>query len=258
MKRLNFLSLMSVLLLAGILFTIQTYGQGNRLIDAKSFLGKNYVQPIAQNDQGASRSTCLYAIDDGGMENAIGFTGASGNDVMWLNYFTAIEGCELINMIYVAWGDMANGGACRLILYEDPDNDGNPDDAVYLTEATTTVANANTSIFTGVSITPTTVSGGFFVAALCQNLPDYQFPAAMDQTTPQGNSWIIADFSAGGFDVNNLMTNDFPPTNIDLYFPGNWLLRAEGTNNVPLSNWALYIGLGLILVFTIVRFRKLN
>lgn len=30
-----------------------------------------------------------------------------------------------------------------------------------------------------------------------------------------------------------------------------------GSNNVPLSDWALYIGIGLILVFTAVRFRKL-
>jgi len=26
---------------------------------------------------------------------------------------------------------------------------------------------------------------------------------------------------------------------------------------VPVSNWALFIGIGLILVFTVVRFRKI-
>jgi len=250
--------LISVLFLVGMLFTIQTYGQGHSLTDAKSVLGKNYVQPAAQNEQGTNRFGCLYLVDDGLMENAIGFTGADGNDVMWLNYFTTMPGCELINTIYVTWGDVANGGACRVILYKDPDNDGNPDDAVYLTEGLTTVTNANTNIFTGVSITPTIVSGGFFVAGLCQNLPDMQFPAPIDQTTAQGKSWLVADFSAGGFDVNNLTANDFTPNNIDLYFPGNWLLRAEGTsNNVPLANWALFIGIGLILLFAVVRFRKL-
>ncbi len=40
----------------------------------------------------------------------------------------------------------------------------------------------------------------------------------------------------------------------------DWAFRLEGTSElvaVPLSNWALYIGIGLILVFAIVRFRKM-
>jgi len=32
---------------------------------------------------------------------------------------------------------------------------------------------------------------------------------------------------------------------------------SGGLNDVPVSNWSLYIGIGLILVFTLVRFRKL-
>jgi hypothetical protein len=177
---------------------------------------------------------------------------------MWLNYFTAIPGCELINTISLTWGSYNNGGACRVILYEDPDDDGIPDDAVYLTEATTIVANANTNIFTNVSITPTLVSGGFFVAALIQD-GSFGWPAPIDQTLFQGNSWIAAG-NLLAFDVNNLPNNLFPPENIDNYFPGNWLLRAEGGGappEVPISNWALYIGIGLILVFAIVRFRKM-
>jgi hypothetical protein len=247
-------SMRTVLLLGAVLFMLQSFGQGSTLTDAKSVLGINYVQPVGQYGQGVSRDACQYILDDGTQETSIGFTGDA--DVMWLNYFTTTAGCEMINTISLAWGVIDNGGSCRVILYEDPDDDGNPDDAVYLTEATTTIVNANTDIFTNVSITPTLVSGGFFVAALTSST--YMWPAALDQSTTQAKSWIVAEFIFGGFDVNNLMNNDFQPELIDNYYPGNWLLRAEGeAPNVPLSNWALFIGIGLILVFAVVRLRKM-
>jgi hypothetical protein len=161
------------------------------------------------------------------MDNSIG-VGANA-DFMWLNYFTATTGCEVIYTITLTWGLIDNGGPCRVILYDDPDDDGNPDDAVYLSEASITVANAYTNILTNVSITPTTVNGGFFVAAL-YSVPagvSNTWPAPIDQTATQANSWAVWD-SFNGFDVNNLMNNDGQPVLIDNYFPGNWMLRAEG------------------------------
>ena len=42
------------------------------------------------------------------------------------------------------------------------------------------------------------------------------------------------------------------------YFADNVAFCLSGPNElVPLSNWALFIGIGLILVFTVVRFRKI-
>jgi hypothetical protein len=37
----------------------------------------------------------------------------------------------------------------------------------------------------------------------------------------------------------------------------SFCLTGGSTSTIPISNWALFIGIGLILVFAIVRFRKL-
>ena len=256
MKKLNLLK--SVLVLGFVLLMIQTFGQQIGISDARSFSGGSYMPPQGQYDPGSNRTNCIYLLDDGTQENSIGITGDA--DIMWLNYFTAIAGCELINTVYLTWGETQNGFPCRIILYEDPDDDGYADNAIYLTETATTVQNANTNFFTTVSITPTLVSGGFFVAAICQNLPEGNYAAPLDETLSQGNSWIAAHYP-GLFDVYNLMSNPLPPTLVDYFFPGNWLLRAEGTEAgpvaTPVSNWALFIGIGLILIFAVVRFRRL-
>jgi len=257
MKNLNLLK--SILVLGSVLCMLQTIGQQIGISDARSFSGGSYMPPQGQYEPGANRTSCLYLIDDGTQDNSIGITGDA--DIMWLNYFTAIAGCELINTVYVMWGEMSDGGPCRIILYEDPDDDGNPDDAVYLTETLTMVQNANTNIFTTVNIIPTTVSGGFFVAALCQNVALGNYPAPLDELLSQTNSWAVANYP-GLFDTYNLINNPLPPYLIDLLgFPGNWCLRAEGTEAgptaVPVSNWALILGIGLILIFAVIRFRRI-
>lgn len=257
MKKITCFSMFIALLFSSVLFMFQAVGQQSKFSDAKSTLGVNYIAPAAHQDQGGSRNGCQYILDDGSQESSIGLT--LGGDIMWLNYFTATAGCEVIHTISLTWGVMSNGGPCRLFIYEDPDDDGNPDDAVLLIETGTTVVNANTNIFTNVSITPTAVSGGFFIAALYQNQPSGEYPCSMDETSYQANSWIAGAETAGTFDVNILTNNILAPVLIgDLGFGGNWLLRAEGSaQEVPVSDWAVIIGILLISGFSIYRFRRI-
>ena len=116
----------------------------------------------------------------------------------------------------------------EVIVYEDPDDDGNPDDAELLTQTDTTVANAGTDQFKTVPITPTTVSGSFFIAALFPNQPAETFPAPIDQDAPISNRSWYAAAGAGSFNINDLSDNSRTPILIeDGGFPGNWLLRAD-------------------------------
>lgn len=253
MKNLNIIKVM--LTIGSVLFMVQTYGQHNDFIDGKSVLGKDYVIPEGQYAP-SDNGSCLYLVDDGSQENSLGLT--LGGDIMWLNYFTATSGCEMINSFSLTWGNMTNGVSCRLILYEDPDDDGNPDDAVYLTETSTTVQNANTNTFTTVNITPTVVSGGFFVAALVPNHASGEYPAPLDETSNAMQSWL-AGSDPGTFDINDLSNNTLPvDLNGNYGFPGNWLLRAEGSpaGEVPLSGWSVVIGILLISSFLVIRFRR--
>jgi len=82
-----------------------------------------------------------------------------------------------------------------------------------------------------------------------------------------GNSFFVGSNNLGQTGPTYLAAADCgvpQPTNIaSIGFPGMHLVlnvyaEPAGTiSNVPISNWALYIGIGLIMVFAIVRFRKM-
>jgi len=257
-KKINQLLLNALLLFCSVMILNQAFGQQPSLIDAKTALGINYQQPFSPPAQGATRNGCEYLVDDGTHENSIGLT--MGGDLFWLNYFTTTASCEVIHTISIAWGLMSNGGLCTILLYDDPNDDGNPIDAVLLYQTTTTVANADLDIFTDVNITPTLVSGGFCVAAIIWNHPAGEFPASIDWSSPSQLSSWIAYSNSPPFDIYNLGNPNHIRGLIDDFgFGGNWLLRAEGQPAavVPISEWALYIGILLMLTFIVIRFRKM-
>ena len=177
------------------------------------------------------RSRELYQLDDGSSENAIGMSNPS--DFMVLNGFEVIAGSETIEFISIAWGTPASttpsGHPVRLILYDDPTNDWDPSDAVYLAEASTNIINPDTDIFTTITIPSTMVSGVFYIASLYENTTGF-FPCSLDETSSQGSSWYVCTYSPGTFDVNDIgnPSYDLPLDLIDNYgYPGNWLLRAD-------------------------------
>jgi hypothetical protein len=191
----------------------------------------------------------LHQIDDGVSDMSFGIVDSNvpvaTYDILWLNSFITQAPREIIRSISLAWGTptVASGNTGRLnglttevLLYSDPNNDGNPEDAVLLTSALTTVTNQDTDIFTRVNITPTQVSGNFFVAALMRNLPlNNAFPATFDSSSPlPDRSWLLFTTSVTtpgiGINVDSLSgirTIESFSTETARY-NGNWLLRAQG------------------------------
>ncbi len=174
-----------------------------------------------------------YVVDDGSSENGVGLS--IGGDLMWINAFDVEPGLERITSIALTWGTpLFPGGApagadVMVLLYEDPNDDGNPNDAVLLTTADTVVTDPDTDLFTTVPITPTTVSGTFFVATLFPFQAAGQYPSSLDENSSAGRSWVAGNTVAGSFDINDLMNNDVQPELMDsIGLPGNWLLRADG------------------------------
>jgi hypothetical protein len=183
------------------------------------------------NNTDPQRSREIYQLDDGSSENTLGMSNPS--DFMVLNGFEAIAGSETIEFISIAWGTPGSttpsGHPVRLILYDDPTNDWDPSDAVYLAEASTNIINPDTDIFTTVTIPSTMVSGVFYIASLYENTTGF-FPCSLDETSSQGSSWYVCTLSPGTFNVNNIgnPSYDYPLDLIDNYgYPGNWLLRAD-------------------------------
>jgi hypothetical protein len=250
------IAIRSLLFAASVILMTQAFGQGIPFKAASKTSGNTFRPPATFYAPDANRDGCLYLLDDGTLEDGIGLIG--NGDIFWMNYFVASPGCQYIHTIWVAWGYLPAGTPARVILYEDPTDDGDPIDAEFLTDQEVLVEDPATNIFHPYGIIPTYVTGGFFVAVLNPYSFDGEYPASIDETVTQGQSWVAAHWVQGGFDFVDLQNNELPPVPIDDYFPGNWLLRAEGSATpIPLANWALFIGVGLIVGFTIIRLRRL-
>jgi hypothetical protein len=113
------------------------------------------------------------AWDDGTAEIVLGGFGLDPQPLLWANPFDAGT-ASVISAVSVALyddGEIAVGDPITVYLWSDPNNDGVPDDAVLLAQATSTIGVLSDLIggpeaFNQVPITPTRVSGGFFAGAI--------------------------------------------------------------------------------------------
>ncbi|MFG0252364.1 MAG: hypothetical protein ACF8NJ_05760 [Phycisphaerales bacterium JB038] len=178
-----------------------------------------------------------YLFDDGTQENEIGLN--HDGSLIWLNQFEVLPGQEIIDKVSVAYGPGADGKRAQVLIYDDPDNDGDPGDAVLLQRADTVIANGDTGIFDEVKILPTPVGSAgdsFFVGVVVQEADAFTFPAALDEASDPGRSWVAGDGGVCEADIEDLNNNPLPPTLIgDVGFPGSWMLRAHGVSEAPLG-----------------------
>ncbi len=166
-----------------------------------------------------------YQLDDGTAEASIG-TGTVVA-VMWLTQYNVVAGLEVITDVNVGWGAVPNGTNGTVVLYSDPNGDGDPADGALLASLAVVVSDAGTSVVNKYN-TPDTLIGAagtsFFVGAAYQQAVG-DFPARQDNTAPVfGRNWI-------GFG-----TPAVPPATWDLVetvgatppsLAGNWMVRAN-------------------------------
>ncbi len=189
------------------------------------------AQTLGPNNQAlghiGDEATSAYAYDDGTSENGVGLVG----DVMWLNAFTADFGSNTINSISTAFGNgLPDGTTFQVLLYDDPNDDGNPIDAVLLNSATSVSAGAGTSQFVNVPIPSTTVTGVYFAAVSVRNVASGQFPAPLDTSTTARQSWFAGHTVANSFNITTLSSNNFSPRLVEsIGLFGNFMVRANTT-----------------------------
>ena len=146
----------------------------------------------------------VYQSDDGrGNTN----TGPSFDDTdfLWGNYYTARPDFGRITQVQVAYGRVDAGRPVSVLVYDDPDDDGDPRNAalVAVAEGTTAQPNANNAgsldAFVSYDIAAE-VEGGFLVAAHLSDV-DGRFnsatgrpgdaPARRDRDTATGAGWLF-------------------------------------------------------------------
>ena len=166
----------------------------------------------------------VYVVDDGFWENNIGLS--NGGDIIWLNQFTVAKGSEVIVAMDLAWGNVAEGTLIDLAIWSDPNNDGDPDDAVLLMLADPVpVINSNSNLFTTYNVPPTYVGNpgtSFFIGAHI-TFQQGEHPIPLDSSPPsQGQSWITV-----GDNMEDLNENFYLMNTDESNFPGNWLIRGR-------------------------------
>lgn len=141
---------------------------------------------------------------------------------------------------YLQIGGVVNidGTPVRIAVWDDPDGDRNPQDAVLLAESSGHVA-ANTGSGQFVTYnfpTPVPVSGDFFIGATVETVPGGRTGyAVIDESEGyRFDSWYMSN-AGGPLDLANLDLNTGPPSNILL--TGRFLLRAnDGDYGSPVGS----------------------
>lgn len=172
-------------------------------------------------------------LDDGTTENSVG-TGNVNHDILWMHSLGQVGQTTEVNSISTAWGTPLFGGGnappagspARVGIWSDPDNNGDPTDAVLLMEVNTTIANPDTDMFQTVNLgIGVVVTDKYFIGASCSG---GTFQAPLDQSSGPGAGavWIVGSTS-GPLNYSNLAGASIPPTDEDNIAPGHWLLRGN-------------------------------
>ncbi len=171
--------------------------------------------------------------DDGISDNSVGLT--AGGDLVWLHKQGAIGQSNVVSAIRAAYGTLAFPGSAppagtptTIAIWNDPNDDGNPNDLVLLATAASTVQNGDTDILNVTSFgAPVAVSGVYFIGVAITHAPG-NFPASEDQTTASLGRAFVAGGGPGTVNLANLSAAGLPPTDTDaIGLPGVWLLRAD-------------------------------
>ena len=170
-------------------------------------------------------------LDDGTTDNSVG-TNNPADDILWLQSMSDAANSTTVTAIGTAWGSVPFGGgppdgtAARVGIWSDPNNDGNPNDAVLLQSINIVVAGSNTDAIQTTNLAPPVlVTGRYFVGASCQG-GTFQAPLDQGSGPSLGRAWIAAQQGGGQIDYTNLAGASIPPIDEDGVAPGVWLLRA--------------------------------
>jgi hypothetical protein len=174
-----------------------------------------------------------YRLDDGTGNFTIGPSQFDAN-MTWLNTFQAQAGRERITRVSVSFGNIFdNNGvpgsdAVTVAVLNDPNNDGNPADAVLLATGTGTWTAQASNTFLHFDLDSDAVVEGTFFVAVMMDVLQRANPARMD---PQGQgsgafSWLFYNPEPN---LENLGSSPFILRMADSPFIGAWMIRAEGT-----------------------------
>lgn len=165
----------------------------------------NREQTSPQPDEPIGSET--YLLDDGEQD---GWLLLPGNALIFTQFET-IAGQETLTSLSVGLSD--RGNPTQLFIYQDADGDDAPDGDELILSVSPTLT--GTEGFASVAISPTTVSGTFFVGTAYDAVESSSI-VPHDTNSPDGRSWWASSSDPNSFSPN-------------FYGASDWLLRANAT-----------------------------
>ena len=183
-----------------------------------------------------------FALDDGTYEDTVGVgtpgPPATESAAVWLNRFAVPEPVT-IDTIAILWPGNSNGTLvglqANLVVYYDADADGDPNNAVRIggDELVTIAALDSFQTYPVHFVVPG--PGHVYIGfvdqwAIAGGYTPRLFPAALDQGSSAGKSWLIGS-TVPPTDIDHLGNNDLTGVTDRFGIPGNWLIRATAAGN---------------------------
>lgn len=179
--------------------------------------------------------------DNGTSENAIGFT--VNASLAWIARFGSVGASTNVSAISSTFGTPGLAGQGPQVgapivaaVWDDPDDDGDPSDAVLLAQVAGVVSNSANGVFDTFRLASSVqVAGTFFVGVVTSVTPSQRAAPLDTNGCPAGSVGraFAAAQANGPFDLANLAANSFPPVDIDTVgIHGVWMLRADCSSAV--------------------------
>lgn len=196
-------------------------------------------------------------LDDDTPDGVFGVGAQSAQQFLWFNRFSNPGPFRLdeIWVLFPAGANMAVGDEIQLVVYLDPDGDpSNGADLLATVTETIQVVDGNTfSVYTLASPLTILGSGDILVGVVDRfvesGVTSPTTPASMDTTASQGRSWLAV--WTGDPPDPPLLPPDGVYTPVDVFQPGNWMIRAFGSTQqlpaVPAVDWR-----GIVLLVLLI------
>lgn len=175
-----------------------------------------------------------YALDDG-LPNS-GLSYGLPTDYVWFQSFTTVGATDSLTSIQIMWqpGMIPPGTTVKLCVWEDPNNDYDPADAILVTQQVALVPNVTSYAYTNYPIAPSLVHGVFFIGAVLTTDGNMGTLSLLDYNSGlSGRAWFATD-APGFFDPTQLSSSFYNHIEIlGAGIHGVFMLRAEGSGNAP-------------------------
>ena len=181
------------------------------------------------------QATNQYALDDG-VPNS-GLTYGIAADYCWFQSFTTVGASDAITSVQVMWqpGQIPAGTTVHVCVWEDPNDDRDPADAILVRSVAATVPNVTSLSYTTYSLlAPGTVHGGFFVGAFLTTDGSLGTISLLDYDSGlSGRAWFATD-APNFFDPTQLSSSFYNHIEVlGAGIHGVFMLRAEGSGSQP-------------------------